>query len=413
MSRDASKGRFLYEAEASWCEDAAFSSPIALATLNVPDVSGLTWGVVPSYVTQYRNEYAMPVRVGKGGSFTTEHWLAGHGSSTAGAGLSLSALETLLGIVIGNAALSAAAGTTITAAADADSFTTAASGTFTPGLMAFLGVARDTRGGAQPVICESHTLTAFEAETAAPAAPTNGDVLAAAGCIYPSESGAGSITSTRWRLLTANQTYLARGVFPMSMELTTDRGQPPRVRITWGVSYWEEYAGTFPDATAAEAHVPAPHMTGGSLFVQTHGTKTRDAAAVRTTRNLSINITLGIAPQRGYGGVFEWQEVVGAVRTPDEVTISWVEDAETATASPVAATDWQSDTEEKHILVGFNNAESGKRVGFYARKAKRADNQPVQSAEDGINVIRRTYRACADTAGTNDATRSAYLLGLG
>jgi hypothetical protein len=311
--------------------------------------------------------------------------------------------------VIGNGAAVAASGTTVASATDADTFVTAASGTFTPGGVCFVGAHGDARGGGQAAAIASHSGTAMQLLTALPATPANADVVYSAENIYPTEAPTATITSTRWRLMTANQQAECHGCVPTSIEWQLERGQPAAVVITYSVAWWIDVSNTFPATATPNDFVPAP-VAVGSFFYQTFGTATR---ATVTVRRVSITHQLGMSLLPGTDGIDQYQHIQAAVRQPDTFGIEWVEDAPTASASPTRPGEWDSDTVYKHVLWSFNSAASGQRLALYLRKFYLDQRRPVQSDVDGVNSYVVTGKACADLSGTNDITRSAYLFALG
>lgn len=409
MSRTSSLGAFLYEQESSFGEDVAFGTLVRLDVLDQIDCSGLEQAKIDAARTvQLHGERTMPIRGVKGGSFTTRLWLTGHGSSTSGA-TAMTKLGTLLGIVIGNGAVVAASGTTLTGATDADTWATTASGTFTPGGVCFLGQASDGDGEGLAYHITSHTGTAMEVKNQAVGTPVATAVLYSAENIYPTAAASAGVTTIRARLMTANQQYEVRGCWPQSITFNTAVGEPPSVTITWGVAWWEEISETFPVTESPDTFSVAP-FAGGDLFYQTFGTTTRNAV---TFRSLTITLNLNILPQVGPGGVSEFQNIIGVVRGPYEMMLEWVEDAATASTSPTRPGEWDSDTVFKHLVLSFNRAASGKRTGLVVKKFYLDGRRPVQSSTDGVNRYAVSGHACADTAGTNDIGRAAFILALG
>lgn len=407
MSRSSIIGKAEYEAEGSFAENVS-TFATAVPIVDRIDVSGLTQAKIDAArVVGYRNSRTMPIRGVRGGQFSVRLHLWGHGSATSGA-TSASVLGTLLGNAIGTVAVSASSGTTATAGADADSLTTAASGTFSAGSLTTIGTLGDGRGNGQWAVVASHSGTAMELTTAIDAAPTNGDVVYSADNIYPDPDAAASITSTRWRLSTANQVYICRGCVPMSIAWETPIGGSPAVTITYNVAYWEESA-TGGTGTGGEAYVPAP-IAAGSFYMQAHGTTTR---ALQTIRSISITHELGTILQRGPGGVWEFQDVIGAIRGPDSFMVSLTVDAQTASATPTIPGYWDSDSQFYHALMSFNGAASGKRVGVYLRKCYFPNARPVQIDDGGVNRFRFDLMSCTDEAGSNALTRAGYVIGLG
>lgn len=408
MSRGSVLGAALFEVESAWAEDAAFSSPTRVALLDKVDASGLTQEMIdPVRVTQYRGERALKIRGVMGGQFSIRVWLTGHGSTTSGA-TSATALGTLLGNVIGTVAVAAASGTTVDTPTDADSWTTAASGTFSAGSVGFLGALGDGDGNGQAFVVASHSGTSMEAATAVDDTPAGSAVVYSAENVYPDPDGAASVVSTRWRLFTANQQYECHGCFPVSISYETALGQPLAATITFQVSWWEPVSDTFPVAESVNDFVPAP-FAGGSFFMRAHGSTTRDLFSIRSA---SITHDLGIVPVMGPDGVNAYQTVVGAYRTHDSLMLDVTVEAQTASAAPTIPALWDAES-YLHALLTFNGAASGKRLALYLRKAEVRGPKPVQIDEDGQNRFRLQLQAVTDTAGSNDLTRAGYVWALG
>lgn len=404
MSRTSRLQSVHYEAETTYAEE-VYTFGTRLGVYDVVDVSGLTKTKQESpRATQYRGEKGIPIPLVKGGSFKIRLPMAGHGSSTAGAGLAVTAVETLLGHVFGVAELSAAGGTTVTSATDADTFAVAASGTFDSKGFAFLGAKGDGRGDGQPVAIDSHSTNTIQLLTAAPAAPTNGDVFAAATQIYADESPDATFTSLRFRISSANQCYDCIGCVPTAVEYETAIGRPLTITITFDVAWWKESTPTFPSTDSFEEPVPAP-FAGGSLFFQVYGTATR---ATYTIRELSLSHAFGVALQDSPLGSRGDQVRTGAVRAPETFQASFVLDAQTQSASPTWPANWDAE-QDYHVLIGFSGAASGKRVGLYLRRFRLDQSRPVQMDMNGVNSIRINGTATTDVTGADDRARASYV----
>jgi hypothetical protein len=406
MSHSATLGAICYEAESSWAEDVTTFATARLPVLDEVDTSGLTWRKdAPGLVMQYRSDGAPHILMTMGGSFKTKFYLPGHGSTTAGA-VTITALETLLGTVFGNAAIGPA-GTTCTGGT-ATVPTTTASGTFSAGALCRIGALGDAAGNGQMAAIGSHVTTSLTLLTALDGSPANGAVLYSVCNIYPSVTPTTSaITGLRFLISKANLRYEAHGCFPMSATITgLNTGEKPVIEIDWGVSWWRHSTATFPSAVTQTADNPAP-VAAGSFFCQTVGTATR---AKRTVREVSLTYTLGIAPVMAPGGVNAYQAITGAVRVDDKVQWSWVEDADANTASPALGGFYES-TNRKHILYTLNTID-GKSVGIYTRSCCIADGYPVQFTREGRNSVRIVADAYVGPTTTNDLTLSPFLLGL-
>jgi hypothetical protein len=379
-----------YAPETAFAEDSSTFATHRIPIVGAVDCSGLVWAKEDSgRAEQYRQGGSQHVLMGQAGSFTTKLDLCGHGTTTAGSP-TLDAIETFLGYVFGNVALSATASTTLTGGTG--------------------GISADTRGNGQFHAIATHSTTTLTLLTGMNGAPTNGDVLYPAAMIYPSETPSSGLNGTtpglRFRLLTANLQYACHGCYPTAVSLTgLNSGERPQIEITWAVSRWTPVSATFPSAVTSNQYNPAP-IAAGSLFVAAVGTATR---AVKTYRNFSVNYTLGIEPLLGPGGVSAYQSVVGCRRTVDQISLSWTEDADAATASPVLQ-GLATGTTSYHVLW-TGSVTAGSSVGMYFPKIC-FKAPPTQKADGNLN--RLTIEAAAYTGGTttNDLTASAFRLGF-
>jgi hypothetical protein len=204
--------------------------------------------------------------------------------------------------------------------------------------------------------------------------------------------------------------YQCHGCTPSAISYSTAMGEPPSVTVTFNVAWWEEMASGFPSASAADVYNPHP-LSGGSLFIQSHGTTTR---AKYSFRSVSISHELGIITKQGPGGVVTDQLVVDAIRGHgDTMTVTVTVDADTVTASPVWPVRWDSDSQRYHLMLTFNAASSGQRLALYLRYAHLVGDRPVQKVMNGINVFEFTFRASSYPDGSSDILQSAYVWALG
>lgn len=407
MSRTSHLGVVAYETESSWCEDVS-SWGVRLPHVGKIDVSGLVRTKQPSNrLVGYRNDGTMPIPGPMSGSFSLSFYLTGHGSTTAGA-TSAGEVETFLGYILGSSA-STGTGTTFTGGTAAAPTTTAASG-FSAGGIIFAGAVGDGEGSAQPAVVSTHTGSTLTLLTALPAAPTT-SVCYSSVVMHPEEIAANvNVQSLRFLLSTANLQYAVRGCYPTNIEFTgLGPGEIPMCNVTFGVSLWTHRAETFPGSDTMNDFVPAAN-SGGSLFFQARGTSTR---ATLSHRSFSLNYALGMQPMRGPGGVFAQQDIVGAVRTQDQITMEVVVDSEAATGSPTHAGNWDSDTQFYHLLLGLNAASTGQRVAFYFPNVCYDKERPVQVDVDNINRVRLKLTAYTGTTTTTDLTLSAMRMAWG
>lgn len=408
MSRSSKLGAALYNTEATFGE-VATTFATRMQTVGPIDVSGLQqMMLVPDRTVQLRNEITPGVRGVYGGSFKTRFYLTGHGSTCAGA-ITLNALETLLGIVIGNVA-AAGSNTTATGTGTATAPGVAAATGATAGALARFGTIGDGRGNGQLSAVLSHAASVMTLLIALDAALSNADVVYNPANIYPTENPTASnlITGTRWLLQGANLQYECHGCYPRAITISgLNAAEEPSIEIEWGVSWFRPVAApSFPSATAVQVFPHAP-VANGSFFINDYGTATRTAAVSKLDiRSFSITITLGIAELRGPGGAFDRQVVTGCARTPDMVSGEFVVDAPDATATPGLAAKWDTGTPQ-HLLYTWSAAD-GSAGGLYLPYVVPADEKPTQMDMDGLNRVRFKFRAGADAARTTALERAAY-----
>jgi len=399
VSNPSALGAICYEAEASWAEDVATYATFRLPILGAVDASGLEHAKEPAgRVNQYRAAGQQHVLMTMGGSFSMELDLTGHGSTMVGSP-SLEQIETFLGIVFGNAALSLATSQTATGGTAAVPTMSGATGVSAGGFVR-IGALGDGDGNGQFYSVATHGSSNLTLDGALDGAPANGAVVYPVAQIYPSSSPTStSITGTRFLLQTANLQYECHGCYPTAVTFSgLNTGERPKISITWGVSWWEYSTATFPSAVTSDHFNPAP-VAAGSFNVQTIGTTTRNTRAIR---NFSLDYTLGVVPLMAPGGVNAYQKIVGAVRIGDQIKISWTEDADAAGLTPVLPV-YGTATNSKYIVYTLSTTD-GSAVGFAFRKVC-VSNVATQKADENINRLTIT----ADCYST-DTTTSALTL---
>lgn len=407
MSNAAALGAICWEAESSFGEDQTTFATDRVAVLDAVDTSGLTHDVLePNRVVQYMNDGTPYIEGVKGGSFKTKVYWTGHGSTMVGSP-TIGAHETFLALALGSSAdLSATSSTTLTGGTAAVP-TTTASGTFDAGGLCRIGTLGDGDGDGQIHAITTHVTTSLTLRGAMRATPANGAVLYPVVQIYGPESPTGgAVTGTRFLLQTPNLQYECHGCFPTSMTITgLSPGELPTIEITWQVSWWRYSTATFPTTTASAAAAFNPAaIAAGSLNVQDVGTTTRNE---RTYRNLTLDIALGMVPLMGPGGVNANQVVVGARRIPTKYTLTYTEDADTTTATPVLPL-YALGT-FKHVEWTGSTAD-GSAIGFAMPKAC-VTNRPTQKADGSLNRLTITLRAHTSSVTTNNLTLAAFVMG--
>jgi hypothetical protein len=383
-----------YEAETNCGEDIDTVATYKLHLREPVDTSGLVQKKLePGTVVQYRGDMGDYIKGTFEGSFKTKLALAGHGSTTIGA-ITITPLETLLGIVFGNA-VTTATGSTLTGGT-ATVATTTDSGTLDPGDLCFIGALGDTKGEGQCYPIATHATTNLTLLVDMQGAPANGNVRYGGTTIYPhSAASSTSVTTVRMAISSAGAQYLCHGCAPTAIAITgLNPGELPMIEITWTTAWWEYTNATFPSAVSSDTFNPAP-TAGGSLVVNTVGTGTNSASTRRSYRNFTISYEIGIIPLRGPGGYNAYQDIIGYTRANDSCKVSWTEDAEATTTTPVLP-GFGTANNRKHAMLTLSTSD-GSRVGFYF-PSLRISNIPAQQVADG--VFRFTIEAMAGVGPT-------------
>lgn len=414
MSRTPELGTALFNTEAAWAEvQTTFGSrvttigPISVDKFSRPKL-------VPAYTTQLLNEIQPGVNGTYSGEFTITMMLTGHGSTTNGA-ITLNFLETLLGQFLGAVQAASSAGTTATAGGDADTLNVAAASGYTPGaLIGPLGTIGDGRGNGQFSVVSTHSASVIQLLVAIDAALNNGDIVRNPAVAYTIENPTTShaVTSTRWRFLSGNMQYDARGCFPLRMEIVQlSPGEEPMVRFTFGISYYEEIAaGGFPDPSSQQIFPHAP-VANGSCFLGAFGVTTRDATTKLVARSFSIVWNVNVLPRKGPGGVNPGQDIIGATRTRGTGTVEIVVDAPDATATPDLVTKWKTNA-KLHLDYTWGAAD-GQGGALYCPVVFPSEDSPLQYDSGGIQSMRFRGRIGSDASKSTALERAALRIAQG
>lgn len=409
MSNPGVLGAIVWEAESAWGEDVTTFATDRVALTAPVDTSGLVQDkLAPERVVQYRNDGTAYITGTMGGTFKTKVWLTGHGSTMVGSP-SIGTHETFLALAFGQAAaLSATSSTTLTGGTAAVP-TTTASGTFSAGGLCRVGALGDGDGDGQMYAITTHVTTSLTLRGALNGSPVNGAVLYPVVQLpVPEAPTSTAITGTRFLLQTANLQYECHGCFPRSVAFSgMNPGELPSAEITWEVSWWRYSTATFPTTTAsvAGAFNPAP-IAAGSWNVQTVGTTTRNA---RSFRNFTLTHTLGIQPLMGPGGTNQYQKIIGARRIPDTIEISWTEDADAATTTPVLP---GLGTAANLLHGEYTGSTADGSVFGFACPRMCVTNIATQKIDENINRLTTTVRAHTSTVTTSALTLSSIVYGM-
>lgn len=292
----------------------------------------------------------------RSGTLRIKARVPGHNTAPTGA-LTTTWLHTLLGDALGGK-LSNAAGTTLSAASSASSFTLTTSTNWGDGYIGRVGSKGDGRGDGQPFVASGVAADVVTALTALPATPNSSDVVY--GCLLAFLTEGASLVTKRFAVMhsTTGAQFVLQGCQLASFDIEYDFEGMPMIELVYSVAYWETSAISFPNSTALSASNSAPNA-GGSLFLQAVGTATRSVLPVAT---MKLSVELGLEPQIGPGGSAHYQNVCGWVRTAFDVKV---------TIGVPWTADWQTfwDTENasltnKHLLFAAN-AGHGRVSGFY------------------------------------------------
>jgi hypothetical protein len=347
------------------------------------------------------------------GSFKVKTWLHGHGATMAGSP-TVDAVETYWSYVTSNptanGTLSATASTTLTGGT-VTAPTTTASGTFSAGSLCRIGSKGDTKADGQMYPIATHVTTALTPLVALAAAPANGDVLYPCVNFFLPEdpgnaSGATAVTGLRFRWRTSNLGIELHGCYPMAVTFGgMNPGEIPFMEVTWGISWWRYTATSGVSAVTQNQYNPAP-TAAGSFNVAAVGTATR---STRTYRNLTLAITLGVVPLVGPGSASIYGKIVGAKRIPSTIKLTWMEDADAATATPVLDGFFTAGA-RKHIMF-TGSCTNGSAFGWYMPNVCITGARPVQTANENINRLQIEATAYTGATTTSELTLSAFRWG--
>lgn len=407
MSNPDLFGSFTYEAETGWAENVNTYTTHRIPTIGPPDVSGLVHNkTTADFTEQYRGAGHTYVLMTQGGSFTTTLDLTGHGATTAGSP-SVDAIETFLdGVFGGTGAFSLATSQTATGGTATIPTMSGATGV-TAGGVVRVGALGDGDGDGQFYPVSTHSSSNLNLLVGLRGSPVNGAVVYPTRMIFSNSSPTSSaIAGRRFEIMTANTQYRCHGCFPMSVSFSgLGPGGRPQIAITWGVSWWTD-AGTttFPSVVTSNRYLPSP-VAAGSLHVQAVGTATRNELVCR---DFTIDYNLGVEALRGSGGVNQYQDIVGAVRTGlESCTIGFTVDAEAAGTTSFA--DWGRSLTTNRSVAYTLSPNIGSAVGFWFPKVC-VTTVPVLMRDGNINRFRFTGVAHTSDTLTSEVTRARMLL---
>ena len=116
-------------------------------------------------------------------------------------------------------------------------------------------------------------------------------------------------------------------------------------------------------------------------------------------------------PLLGPGGANAYQTIIGAKRTPSHIKVSWTEDADAATATPVLdGYHSASGDVRKHLMVTLSTT-NGSAMGVYFPNLCITGARPVQMNGNGINQLAIEATAYTGATTTSELTLSAMRIG--
>lgn len=391
-------------ASTAWAEDVD-TMTYGLRLIEPIDVSGIKRrSFAPDRVVSVRNDGTKMTPGTWDINFSFSCWWTGRGTTSAGA-VTLTDLYRLIGHALGASAVGGSAGTTLTGGT-VNIPTTTASGTFSAGGIAFLGILGDGDGNGQAHAIATHTAQNLTLLTNMQGAPVNGAVMLAPDLAYTAATEC-AMTGLRFRIETADLQWVVHGCVVTGITISQlNPGENPRITFQVRGSWAEYKAASFPTASPAAPTVPkVTHNASGSCFLNDVGTATSVLVALR---QLSIDIAIGISVVEGGQGVNANQTITGATRTTDTVTVSATVDALGSDTTPFYADKWEANTSQ-HMLVTFQSGDGGA-AAAYLRNLCWTGDRPSQSSLNGRNVIPMSFMAYNGSTTTNDLTRSMLVL---
>ncbi len=408
MGNPSSVMEAYYEAETSASTFGENVATVATYKLNLRepiDCSGIEQKkIATNQVSAYRGDPGDWILGTFEPTWKTKLAIPGHGSVTTAA-VTVTAVETLLGLVFGNVAM-IATGSTLTGVGTATAPTTTDSGTLLPGQLVYIGSLGDGKGEGQCYPVVTHSTTTLTLGVDLQATPGAGNVRYAGAMVYPhSDATNSSITGIRMAIASANCQYLMHGAFPTAVAITGfNPGEVPTIDITWKAAWFEYKASTFPTAVSGDTLQPAT-TAAGSFIVNTVATGTNSATTRRIYRDMTVEIDLGTIECRGPGGYNAYQDIVCAKRGQDSCKVTWSEYAEATTTTP-ALPGFGTATARKHAVLNLSTND-GSRVGFYF-PSLRVMNVPRLVSINGINGYRIECMAGVGPTTTSALTLSKW-----
>lgn len=373
-----------------------FFSQISLDGLDVEMIDA-------SFVDQYASGGYRVLQGPRNGSFSITIPLTGHGSDPGSGTLTATALYTLLRYVLGGGHASNDGGVISGGTAGSPTHTGAVVANDTGLLIGTLG---DGVGNGQAYFASGESGGTITLMQALAGAGTN-EAIRAMLQVFPIElpASAADITSTAWRLQTANRQYDLHGCYPTGISFEgLNARERPSVTITFGVAWWEIVNQTFPTATSISAEDPAVVMNG-SLVLDSGATHTE-----YNVRSFSINLNYMHYPQESASADNEYQVITGCKHGGCVAEVDVVVDA----LASGTTTHWDDFTAENsmRLMYTLSGGVPGKAVAFFfPNLAFRA--KPVQSSSNGLNTEILKFRAKPQTSGTTDRELASWHLLMG
>lgn len=366
------------------------------------DMSGIDREMVDAhFVEEFANGGYRVLPGPHRGSFSITQPLTGHGTDPGTSALTATALFTQLGYTLGGTH-SSNVGTTLdggTAVAP-----TVVGGTIANDTGLLIGSLGDGVGNGQAYFAAAESAGTVTLLQALAAAYSSGTITARAMLqLFPVELAASmaDITSTAWRLQSANRQYDLHGCYPTAISFQgLNARQTPTVTTTYGVAWWEVVNQTFPSVSSISAEDPLVVMNG-SLRLDSDTTHT-----LYNVRDFSISLSLMTYPQESASATNQYQVITGCKYGGCTADFDVVVDA-LASGTTTHLADFEASNNMRMMYTMSSVA--GKALALFAPNMAWRE-MPIQSSSNGLNSEILKFRAKPQTAGTSDRERAAWHL---
>lgn len=300
-------------------------------------------------------------------------------------------------------------GGTIASATDGDTFVTTGVTAITAGTVIRVGVKADGRADGQPGVVSTWSAGNTQLLTALPGTPSAADAVRACANVYPTEANPTTTYRFLFGLTDSGAQFHCMGCQLEQVTFDIDIAGARPIRVTWRyrIAYWDRTAVTIPTAVAMPECSTAP-IAGGSLFVNTFGTATRN---LEECGALSLELDMGLIAQQGPRASQEnYGNITGWVSRGCRPTLTW-----SIPYTTQAATDFDLDGSSavfKHALF-VSNAQAGRCQGFYLPRMFSVGSKPTYTNLNGLTYVTKVFAGTESTTTTSELTRSAVRFFMG